>query len=113
MNKEIKALWVKALRSNAYKESAERDHPPLRSYNDEYNLFGVLCDIIDNTKWARDEHPKPYCYKDPKGVYYRFYFSSNLQAIAEIYEKEYFILKDMTEQGLRFADIADFIEDSL
>lgn len=41
MNKEVKKLWLEALRSGDYKQGCNL----LRSRNDEFCCLGVLCDL--------------------------------------------------------------------
>lgn len=49
MNKKIKEKWVEALKSNKYKQGCLY----LRSENDSYCCLGVLCDIVDPSKWIK------------------------------------------------------------
>lgn len=42
MNEDIKAAWVKALRSGEYRQGTGR----LRSVDDEFCCLGVLCDVV-------------------------------------------------------------------
>lgn len=57
MNKEIKTLWVKALRSGKYKQG----RGALRNTNNEFCCLGVLCDVarkegvIGRPKKMKDE----------------------------------------------------------
>lgn len=44
---EIQAKWLVALRSGKYKQG----RASLRNINDEFCCLGVLCDVLDNTKW--------------------------------------------------------------
>ncbi len=53
MNKELKDRWIAALRSGTYKQG----HRCLRNTNNEYCCLGVLCDIVDNTKWKKKTGP--------------------------------------------------------
>lgn len=43
MKKKIKLAWIKALKSDNYKQG----HMGLRNYKNEYCCLGVLCDIYD------------------------------------------------------------------
>ena len=47
MNKELVQKWIEILPSYKF------HHTWLRTFNDEFNPEGVLCDIIDNTSWER------------------------------------------------------------
>jgi hypothetical protein len=46
MNAEIKKLWLEALRSGKYSQGCGA----LR-WEDKFCCFGVLCDLVDKTKW--------------------------------------------------------------
>lgn len=46
MNEDIKAAWVKALRSGAYRQGNGR----LRGADDEFCCLGVLCDVVKRDK---------------------------------------------------------------
>jgi len=50
MNTEIKDKWITALRSGQYKQGKHR----LRD-NDKFCCLGVLCDVVDKTKWEDTE----------------------------------------------------------
>ena len=50
MNKEIKAEWVKALRSGEYKQGGGALHR-----GDHFCCLGVLCDIAIDDYWVLDE----------------------------------------------------------
>lgn len=47
MNEELKTKWLEALRSGRY----EQGRGCLRDLEDKYCCLGVLCDVIDPTKW--------------------------------------------------------------
>lgn len=49
MDQAIKAKWIAALRSGQY----EQGQSFLRN-GDKYCCLGVLCDIIDSSKWTVD-----------------------------------------------------------
>ena len=46
MNKEIKALWLAALRSKKYKQTRRN-----LKHGKGHCCIGVLCDVIDPTAW--------------------------------------------------------------
>lgn len=62
MNKEVKTLWVEALRSGKYKQGTGA----LRNDKNEYCCLGVLCDvarkegIIPSPRRAKDENVYEY-----------------------------------------------------
>lgn len=47
MDAEIKAKWVKALRSGKYKQGRSA----LRSATDEFCCLGVLCNVVAPNEW--------------------------------------------------------------
>ncbi len=54
MNQSVKELWVAALRSGIYKQGTGM--PVMRSEDDRFDPFGVLCDlavILEVTTWER------------------------------------------------------------
>ena len=51
MNKQIKARWVRALRSGKYKQGKEALHQ-----DGQYCCLGVLCDISGVGKWEVCRH---------------------------------------------------------
>jgi len=56
MNKELVQKWIEILPSYKF------HHTWLRTFNDEFNPEGVLCDIIDNTSWGVRESDHYYFY---------------------------------------------------
>jgi hypothetical protein len=50
MNKELKERWVAALRSGDYPQTQNE-----LCNSEGYCCLGVLCDIVDNTKWKNSE----------------------------------------------------------
>lgn len=50
MNPELKTKWLAALRSGDYLQG----RAVLRN-RDRYCCLGVLCDLVDDTKWGEDE----------------------------------------------------------
>ena len=49
MNKKLKKEWIKALRSNKYKQGMG----VLKSRGNFYCCLGVLCDISKDIKWSK------------------------------------------------------------
>lgn len=47
MNKELKQQWIEALRSGKYKQGKG----VLRTFSDHFCCLGVLCDVLDDSKW--------------------------------------------------------------
>jgi len=51
MNPQIRKDWCKALRSKEYKQGSG----VLRSTTNEWCCLGVLCDIVESTRWEQHE----------------------------------------------------------
>lgn len=47
MAPDLKARWIEALRSGRYEQGSGR----LRSYRNTFCCLGVLCDVLDPTRW--------------------------------------------------------------
>ena len=47
MKKELKQKWIDALRSKDYRQTTN-----CLRHREGYCCLGVLCDIVDNTKWC-------------------------------------------------------------
>jgi hypothetical protein len=61
---DIKAKWLEALRSGRYKQGRTY----LRNADNEFCCLGVLCDIIDPTRWELLSQGKAYKWDDEVGV---------------------------------------------
>lgn len=57
MSKTLSSKWIDALRSGKYTQG--RGY--LKSLNNEYCCLGVLCDVIDPSKWKNGEE-SPNCF---------------------------------------------------
>lgn len=55
MTEELKAQWIAALRSGEYNQTRSA----LKN-NEGFCCLGVLCDVIDNTRWADDNQTNGY-----------------------------------------------------
>ena len=56
MNKKVKTLWLKALRSRDYKQGKNGLHRKDREGNEMFCCLGVLCDLhakAHNLKWTQ------------------------------------------------------------
>lgn len=103
MNAEMKAKWVAALRSGKYQPG----NSYLRS-EAGWSCLGVLCDIIDNSKWERHGD----------GIltdhYWKFAGQSWFLPNAILHEQQLdpFISPIFTleKNGKLFAEIGDWIE---
>lgn len=48
MNKSTKKLWIRALRSDKYKQGQHQ----LRTINNRFCCLGVLCDLVEPESWS-------------------------------------------------------------
>ena len=114
MNKEIKAKWVKALRSGEYRQTRQK----LRGRNGAMCCIGVLCDI-QGAEWG---DPSRYKTSDLKFSYAikgtDEYVDAPKRYIAGVHKKSRRRLMKMND-GIdefhkhSFAEIADYIEENL
>jgi hypothetical protein len=113
MNPEIKAKWVAALRSGEYKQGRGN----LRDKDNAFCCLGVLCDILDNTKWQDSYDEKLYSYGNdietagipPQAGNFPF------EALGKFTNKagEIINLSLLNDSGSSFEEIADIIEKHL
>lgn len=117
MNKTIKKKWVKALRSEKYKQGKEQ----LRSLDNEFCCLGVLCDITIPNLWKKTKNdyvvraketldpkfettPEKYCY----GM-----LPAKLATKTGLNLDKQLALASMNDEGDDFVKIADWIEENL
>jgi len=97
MNPEIKQKWIEALKSGEYKQTDGK----LRQDN-RFCCLGVLCDIIDPSKWDGEG------YDGFLGVPpYKLLDSINLS------EDKCLVLARMNDEGAKFTRIANYIEENI
>lgn len=103
MDRTIKAAWVWALRGPFYAEGRDR----LRTRDNRYCPFGVLCHLLHPDRWVRCGH---HGYDDPvEGICWVIPPPSILLEAGISRAQE----DDLTERiadGRTFAEIADYIE---
>lgn len=115
MDADLKAKWVKALRSGEYRQAQQI----LRANNGSKQMccLGVLCNLVDPTKWIEGEftnretlEPCRFAYVDdsqtamPPEMVFR---ASGLSRAAAIY------LAKKNDSGASFHELADYIEQNL
>lgn len=108
MNQELKTRWVAALRSGEYQQG----RAVLRQ-NSQFCCLGVLCDLVDNTRWRRTDASEivytyaideyPHTAMPPAEVY----------AAAGLSDDDGSTLADANDNGKSFEFIADYIEEHL
>lgn len=102
MKAEIKARWIEALRSGKYEQGKRALHP----YGSKFCCLGVLCDVVDPSKWEGEE------YNGAVG-----YLPGDLQDEVRLLDREQTHLINMNDgnpangiAGKPFSEIADWIE---
>lgn len=107
MNSDIKAKWLTALRSGEYIQGygkLKRGKGKLATYC----CLGVLCDIIDPTKWIGYDSGEAWYEGSPTGL------SSVMMERIGMDSSHQGPLQSMNDAlGLSFAAIADHIEKNL
>ena len=118
----IKEAWLKALRSGKYRQGTER----LRTENG-FCCLGVLCDIGEKKAW---EHSNPKLNAPPEWIYVygderhvgdldpdhlavAHVQPSKLMKVMGLDRMAHVQLVEMNDNGMSFAQIADWIEDNL
>ena len=106
MDAAIKEKWVKALRSGEYKQG----RCSLRDVTDCHCCLGVLCDLHGD-KWDKLPDGSGWRY-DGIGI---LYLPDSVRKWADIplNEPHTSKLMGMNDQGVPFAEIADYIEVNL
>lgn len=104
MPPDLKARWLKALRSGRYAQGTGT----LRKH-DKFCCLGVLCDVIDSESWQ----------ENPSGIYtQRVHDGDNLlpttmEQRAGLPSDSQWDLANMNDMGRSFKAIADHIEANL
>ena len=106
MDGGLKDKWVKALRSGHYEQGVG----VLLDYDDDegrkrFCCLGVLCDIVNPDGWNQNTHPfeaDDESYISPEGL--------ERVGLTDEVQRE---LGSMNDEKMPFADIADFIEESV
>jgi hypothetical protein len=107
MKKELKQKWIDALRSKDYRQTTNC----LRSRSG-YCCLGVLCDIVDNTKWCPNGQQGSIYYFD-SGYEVAFPEESWLNTIG-LPKNDANALAKMNDEDLEsFENIADWIEENV
>lgn len=110
MLKKYADKWVKALRSGKYKQGKGN----LRNSDDTYCCLGVLCDIVDNTKWNKDKFGsvsyKIGKYSETAGAPEKVMKLTGLQDALGTNFKDNDCLAYMNDRNVSFRLIANYIE---
>jgi hypothetical protein len=104
MNKTLKKVWVKALRSGEYKQIEERLHS-----DEGYCCLGVLCDLVKDRVHGKfkmdDSYSNAYEFLGEKHK-----LPNEVKEIARITKKGMDKLISLNDSGNDFKTIANYIE---
>lgn len=107
MNVNFKKRWLDALRSGKYKQGRE-----FLCVDNQYCCLGVLCDVIDNTKWKKCEDGINEYYMGSYG-YRDDCLESDMLIFTGLSFNDQSILTTKNDSGESFEQIADWIEKNL
>ena len=103
MNPTVKAKWIAALRSGEYQQGQYA----LRTPDNKFCCLGVLCDVVDPTKWG---HDYSYSYD---GNWDDVLIPSGLSSELGIGFATQDILSKKNDDGYSFNEIAEWVEENL
>jgi hypothetical protein len=104
MNSEVKQKWLEALRSGKYKQGRRQ----LRK-GDSFCCLGVLCDVVDNSKWEASGYDKSFYYEGCGGT-----LPDDIsKSIPSLREKLTLLMGMNDYYKNSFEEIADYIEENL
>lgn len=109
MNSEWKQKWVEALRSGEYKQGKYG----LRSADDAFCCLGVLCDLIEPTRWQLDKDRAQYTNGYAANEHAVGILPDDISSALGLDRGEQAVLGTMNDTGNSFNDIADWIEENL
>jgi len=106
MNNDVKAKWIKALRSGKYKQTQG-------TLKDKHGFccMGVLCDLYDTNGWGEPKSLGSYRFLGETGLppkIVSLWADLNVHQKQRRSDKELYQLNDM---GSTFLEIADIIEE--
>lgn len=112
MNKEVKKLWIAALRSGKYDQGKHS-----LKKKDDFCCLGVLCDISEVNCWSKITKDGLFAYDNdtavlPKSVIDWAGLEDRVPSV-EYCGKQYNLVELNDEAGLTFEEIADIIEREL
>jgi hypothetical protein len=110
MDAELKSKWLTALRNGQYAQGRNF----LRRNSDGTDGFcclGVLCDLVDPTKWMGESDGGTRVYSEIEGG--RCWAPITVEHAAKMTHDESITLAKMNDDGKSFAEIADYIEAKL
>jgi hypothetical protein len=108
MKKKLKQRWVAALRSGEYHQAKEYLHVPSVGYC----CLGVLCDIVDDTKWV-DKDRTAYTFDNNTYTYSRYPTQNWLDNVGLPDKQADYLTILNDKENQTFSQIADWIETNL
>lgn len=110
MDSQLKTDWVAALRSRKYKQGRFY----LKNFDDEYCCLGVLCDIIDSSKWEKTTKEKNPAWTSSNGEKLRTSFNNkDLEKIGLTEKEQDKLISLNDDNSATFSQIADYIEHNI
>jgi hypothetical protein len=109
MDPDIKAKWVAALRSGAYRQTKGK----MRDGTGAMCCLGVLCDVVDPKGWTSYYGDNPMSLDPQRSIPHRHmasYPAQDISAKAGLSSRRSVQLSSLNDQGSTFAEIADVIE---
>lgn len=103
MDPEWKAKWLEALRSGRY----EQGQGYLKNKKNKFCCLGVLCDLVDPTKWAYTYSAMSY---EESRTWLPYSIKDMTRLVQMLVEDQ---LASMNDQGISFKEIANYIEENL
>lgn len=104
MKPHIKRAWINALRSGKYIQG----YGALKSISNEFCCLGVLCDVIDPTRW----HDCSYNF--PNGESRKNLIPLYVNIAIGLYpELQNVLIKMNDKQRNSFGEISDYIEENV
>jgi hypothetical protein len=104
---ELKKKWVAALRSGEYKQG-QRGLRSRVDNEDRFCCLGVLCDLIDSTKWRGVVYAAGEDYEERLS-----YVPDAIAASIGLSSDDQHELARLNDSGYSFAHIAEVIESKL
>lgn len=106
MDAQLKAKWVKALRSGEYKQGRHY----LRS-NEHFCCLGVLCNLVDPSKWTHTDLEFAR-YRGQEYAHSSFPPAEVARQVNLTHDDQDHVAS-MNDEGKTFAEIADYIETAI
>ena len=112
MNPKWKKKWIKALRSEKYKQGRGALRKRIRD-DSKFCCLGVLCDLVDPTKWRHRQDAKFFTYEgDSANLPMSVKCETGLDGVdMNPYRRRLVLMND--RERCSFSQIADYIEEKL